>query len=103
MLPATEPLLDVPLSYEGYAAVGSILGSASFIVIPDDVCVRLRRECRAENKPDSDYPGGSLPQKHEHHCCHCCPQPAACNHLRRCMIGHFHSRPANERHKWAEN
>ncbi len=103
MLPATEPLLDVPLSYEGYAAVGSILGSASFIVIPDDVCVRLRRECRAENKPDSDYPGGSLPQKHEHHCCHCCPQPAACNHLRRCMIGHFHSRPANERHQWAEN
>ncbi len=62
MLPATEPLLDMPLSYEGYAAVGSILGSASFIVIPDDVCVRLWRECLEKNKPDRGYPTGPLPQ-----------------------------------------
>jgi len=39
MLPANERSLDVPMSYEGYAAAGSILGSASFIVIPDDVCI----------------------------------------------------------------
>jgi len=39
MLPANERSLDVPMSYEGYAAVGSILGSASFIVIPNDACI----------------------------------------------------------------
>lgn len=39
MLPANERSLDVPMSYEGYAAAGLILGSASFIVIPDDVCI----------------------------------------------------------------
>ncbi len=103
MLPATEPLLDVPLSYEGYAAVGFILGLAGFIVIPDHGCVRLWRECLAENKPKSDYSGGSLPQKNEHHSRYCSSQRAPRDHLRRCMIGHFHSRPANERDKWTQD
>lgn len=39
MLPGTEEYLEVPMSYEGYAAAGSAFGSASFIIIPDDACV----------------------------------------------------------------
>ncbi|HLJ65754.1 MAG TPA: NADH-quinone oxidoreductase subunit NuoF [Chloroflexota bacterium] len=39
MLPNTEQTLDVPMSYEGYRSVGSQFGSASFIIIPDDVCI----------------------------------------------------------------
>jgi NADH-quinone oxidoreductase subunit F len=39
MLPATQQNIDVPMSYEGYIGVGSVLGSASFIMIPDDVCI----------------------------------------------------------------
>jgi NADH-quinone oxidoreductase subunit F len=39
MVPNTDQNLDVPMSYEGYRTVGSVLGSASFIVIPDDVCI----------------------------------------------------------------
>lgn len=39
MLPGTPEYLDVPITYEGYPAVGSTMGSASFILIPDDVCV----------------------------------------------------------------
>lgn len=62
MLPANERSLNVLMSYEGYATAGSILGSASFIVIPDRVCVRLWREYRAENKQKSGYTGGPLPQ-----------------------------------------
>jgi NADH-quinone oxidoreductase subunit F len=45
MLPATPATLDVPMSYEGYVSVGSVLGSASFIIIPDDVCI-LRAQLR---------------------------------------------------------
>lgn len=45
MVPATEPNLDVPLSYEGYRSVGSAFGSASFILIPEDVCI-LRVQLR---------------------------------------------------------
>jgi NADH-quinone oxidoreductase subunit F len=46
MLPAGDPKnIDVPMSYEGYIAVGSVLGSASFILIPDDVCI-LRVQLR---------------------------------------------------------
>ena len=39
MLPATEANIDMPLSYEGYREAGSSFGSASFIIIPDDVCI----------------------------------------------------------------
>jgi NADH-quinone oxidoreductase subunit F len=39
MLPNRPEFIDVPMSYEGYQAVGSVLGSASFIIIPDDVCI----------------------------------------------------------------
>lgn len=39
MLPGDDRYLDVPLSYEGYRNVGSAFGSASFIIIPDDVCI----------------------------------------------------------------
>lgn len=39
MLPGTQENIDVPMSYEGYKGVGSSLGSASFIIIPDDVCI----------------------------------------------------------------
>ncbi|MGH2448774.1 MAG: NADH-quinone oxidoreductase subunit NuoF [Chloroflexota bacterium] len=39
MLPGSEEFLDTPMSYEGYKAAGSSLGSASFIIIPDDVCI----------------------------------------------------------------
>lgn len=39
MLPAEDRFLDAPMSYEGYMGVGSSLGSASFIIIPDDVCL----------------------------------------------------------------
>jgi len=45
MLPNTPENIDVPMSYEGYRGVGSTLGSASFIVIPDDVCI-LRAQLR---------------------------------------------------------
>ncbi len=39
MLPGTDAMIDVPMSYEGYRDAGSSLGSASFIAIPDDVCI----------------------------------------------------------------
>jgi NADH-quinone oxidoreductase subunit F len=39
MLPNKPETIDVPMSYEGYMSVGSALGSASFIIIPDDVCI----------------------------------------------------------------
>jgi NADH-quinone oxidoreductase subunit F len=39
MLPGTEENLDISLSYEGYREAGSSFGSASFIIIPDDVCI----------------------------------------------------------------
>lgn len=45
MLPGTPENIDVPMSYEGYRGVGSTLGSASFIIIPDDVCI-LRAQLR---------------------------------------------------------
>jgi NADH-quinone oxidoreductase subunit F len=45
MLPATEANVDIPLSYEGYRSAGSAFGSASFILIPDDVCI-LRAQLR---------------------------------------------------------
>ncbi len=45
MLPGTDEMIDVPMSYEGYRAAGSALGSASFIIIPDDVCI-LRAQLR---------------------------------------------------------
>lgn len=45
MLPGTDTNLDVPISYEGYIAAGSVLGSASFIMIPEDVCI-LRAQLR---------------------------------------------------------
>ena len=45
MLPNTPETIDVPMSYEGYMSVGSALGSASFIIIPDDVCI-LRAQLR---------------------------------------------------------
>lgn len=45
MLPNTRECIDVPMSYEGYQGVGSSLGSASFIIIPDDVCI-LRAQLR---------------------------------------------------------
>lgn len=45
MLPGTEENLDIPLSYEGYAAAGSAFGSASFIIIPDDACI-IRAQLR---------------------------------------------------------
>jgi len=45
MLPANQASMDVPMSYEGYVTVGSVLGSASFIIIPDDVCI-LRVQLR---------------------------------------------------------
>ncbi|MGH2441876.1 MAG: NADH-quinone oxidoreductase subunit NuoF [Chloroflexota bacterium] len=45
MLPGTEQNIDVAMSYEGYRAAGSSLGSASFILIPDNVCL-LRAQLR---------------------------------------------------------
>jgi len=39
MLPNRPEFIDVPMSYEGYRDAGSALGSASFIIIPDDVCI----------------------------------------------------------------
>jgi NADH-quinone oxidoreductase subunit F len=39
MLPATDANIDLPLSYEAYRDAGSAFGSASFIIIPDDVCI----------------------------------------------------------------
>jgi NADH-quinone oxidoreductase subunit F len=39
MLPGTDQFLDVPVSYEGYRAAGSSLGSASFIIMPHDACI----------------------------------------------------------------
>jgi NADH-quinone oxidoreductase subunit F len=45
MLPATEANIDIPLSYEGYQSAGSAFGSASFILIPEDVCI-LRAQLR---------------------------------------------------------
>ncbi|MBV9281660.1 MAG: NADH-quinone oxidoreductase subunit NuoF [Chloroflexi bacterium] len=46
MVPGNDPkYIDVPMSYEGYQSVGSSLGSASFILIPDDVCI-LRAQLR---------------------------------------------------------
>jgi NADH-quinone oxidoreductase subunit F len=40
MLPGNDDkYIDVPMSYEGYIEVGSVLGSASFIIIPEDVCI----------------------------------------------------------------
>ncbi|MGI8826120.1 MAG: NADH-quinone oxidoreductase subunit NuoF [Chloroflexota bacterium] len=45
MLPGTDEYIDVPMSYEGYRDAGSSLGSASFILIPDDVCI-LRAQLR---------------------------------------------------------
>jgi NADH-quinone oxidoreductase subunit F len=45
MLPGTDKYIDVPMSYEGYREAGSSLGSASFILIPDDVCI-LRAQLR---------------------------------------------------------
>lgn len=45
ILPATVDNLDVPMSYEGYKAAGSAFGSASFICIPEDVCI-LRAQLR---------------------------------------------------------
>jgi NADH-quinone oxidoreductase subunit F len=39
MLPATPENIDIPLSYEAYRDAGSAFGSASFILIPDDVCM----------------------------------------------------------------
>jgi NADH-quinone oxidoreductase subunit F len=39
MLPATEANIDIELSYEAYREAGSSFGSASFIIIPDDVCI----------------------------------------------------------------
>ena len=45
MLPGTEANMEIPLSYEGYAAAGSAFGSASFIIIPDDACI-IRAQLR---------------------------------------------------------
>jgi NADH-quinone oxidoreductase subunit F len=45
MLPVNQATLDVPMSYEGFQSVGSVLGSASFILIPEDVCI-LRAQLR---------------------------------------------------------
>jgi NADH-quinone oxidoreductase subunit F len=45
MLPGSPEMIDVPMSYEGYQGKGSSLGSASFIIIPDDVCI-LRAQLR---------------------------------------------------------
>lgn len=45
MLPGTDQFLDVPMSYEGYRAAGSSLGSASFIIMPDDICI-IRAQLR---------------------------------------------------------
>ena len=39
MLPHRPELLDIALSYEAYREAGSAFGSASFIIIPDDVCI----------------------------------------------------------------
>jgi len=39
MLPATPENIDLPLSYEAYRDAGSAFGSASFILIPEDVCM----------------------------------------------------------------
>jgi NADH-quinone oxidoreductase subunit F len=40
MLPGNDDkYIDVPMSYEGYVSVGSVLGSASFIIIPEDECI----------------------------------------------------------------
>jgi NADH-quinone oxidoreductase subunit F len=45
MLPNRPEFVDVPMSYEGYRGVGSVLGSASFIIIPNDTCI-LRCQLR---------------------------------------------------------
>lgn len=45
MLPGTEEYIDIPMSYEAYRNAGSALGSASFIIIPDDVCI-IRAQLR---------------------------------------------------------
>lgn len=39
MVPGDDKFVDVPISYEGYVQAGSVLGSASFIIIPDDACI----------------------------------------------------------------
>jgi len=39
MLPNRPEFLDIALSYEAYREAGSAFGSASFIIIPDDVCI----------------------------------------------------------------
>jgi len=39
MLPNRPEFIDVPITYEDYPAVGSTMGSASFILIPEDVCI----------------------------------------------------------------
>ncbi len=39
MLPATPENIDLPLSYEAYREAGSTFGSASFILIPEGVCM----------------------------------------------------------------
>lgn len=39
MLPNRQEFIDIPLSYEAYRQAGSAFGSASFIIIPDDVCI----------------------------------------------------------------
>ena len=39
MLPNRPEFIDLPLSYEAYRDAGSAFGSASFIIIPDDVCI----------------------------------------------------------------
>lgn len=44
MLPGTPEMIDLPMSYEGYQGAGSSLGSASFIIIPDDVCILRAQE-----------------------------------------------------------
>jgi NADH-quinone oxidoreductase subunit F len=39
MLPNRPEFIDIPLAYETYREAGSAFGSASFIIIPDDVCL----------------------------------------------------------------
>jgi NADH-quinone oxidoreductase subunit F len=45
MLPNRPEFIDIPLSYEAYREAGSAFGSASFIIIPEDVCI-LRVQLR---------------------------------------------------------
>lgn len=45
MLPGTDDFIDIAMSYEAYREKGSALGSASFILIPHDVCI-LRAQLR---------------------------------------------------------